>query len=250
MSTSGTNKKKKMSIEKFTPEQLQVLLPTSYILNKPISESITLYVGNTRFVLKNEQTDAQQLVKYIESIINSAMGYIIQYDANLDTNVCEIILQMIMAIMRYNKTSKMLGSVIQFKRIRASLMLPECVFYSDKIFYFNMPLIGNVLYQATRNRISLEFAEGLNEPTKNVKLFDISSTSIIKDSSYTDRLLQLLIIADHMCTHLFDGKTTDYCNHIKFGLVGYTLHSKLLIKSKGNSSNLLMFDNDAFSGAC
>ncbi|MCJ7482403.1 MAG: hypothetical protein MUO31_05495 [Thermodesulfovibrionales bacterium] len=228
---------------------MKLSLPLAYIKRVTEHEVGTFYVGNKRFVLTKDDNESMKLHNYIQQCINSGLWGVTGQTKTVEDNICRILMQMMFQIAKFNgmMNLRINGSEIPvfsdnaaYKQLdMIDLVTSECIVYTSAVFYFNMQMIRQVLasYNEVPNvTISEEFGEHSRTHTNvfdNTDAGGVSLTNIV-----TRKLLVLMTIADHMCTHLFDDNLGDIC-HTEFAQNYYTLHSKLKLVSHGTVSDLL-----------
>jgi hypothetical protein len=238
--------------KKIMPSDMSLILPIEYHSNKRDKCKYSFFVGQREYKLFENQSETFMIQDYIETCLNSAMTYCTLLNIqSLDLHYCEVILQMMCRISRingmdhiiYHKTGKKIfGDTIKFKKIDLQLVVPECVLYVDGIFYFHTRLINRIM-ESYMCDVNIEYSDELrvdkNKPGTNCLFDNVITDGKTLNSVQTRKLITLLVIADHMCCHLFEGPCTDYIYHENFAQQYMTLHSKLLIKQQGTSNNFL-----------
>lgn len=242
--TSRASKKK----EVINKDDLKLVLPTEYLANRTKTDEYKFFVGCREYILSKQKNESHHIQRYIEKCLNSAIVFTdLLRTPSIDDCVCELILQMMCQIARINNLTDIrdpnsetviFSQDMRYKKLDMHLTTSECVLYIDGVFHFHLRLIHKILENYYCDP-AIEYSDELQVDSCISDVFKSSSGIRTLNSVPTKKLMVLLVIADHACCHIFEGKCTDYIAHKHFAQQYFTLHSKLLIKPQGIYTNLL-----------
>lgn len=215
-------------------------IPEAFIKRPAVKQDI-IFVGTNEFIITKNISESMKLSNYIESILNSAYYFIKINHYSILQNAAPIILQMMYKISKLNGI--ILPNELQYKCVDLNLELAECVFFIDDVIYLNYQMIRRILTHPLPY-VSIDFGDELRASDENADTVMLNLKTNSLKSDVSQKLLILLVIADHACGHYFSTSKRDFVNHKVFAKNYYTLHSKLQIKPMSDSKNLLKFSSD------
>lgn len=219
--------------------------PASFLVpsEKTFVETFTQFVGKRKFVVKKSTNVINKHLHYVHSIINNGFGFLLARNVityrNVLNNINEILVQLFIAILRYN-------NILHYAKIKIGVVETNMILGEPMIYvinhatealhlYVNPNLIEALVIR--ENTFSIKFSEEiLNFPCKIRTAFETlirdgpMQQDFINEANASDIekiMLKLFIIADHTATHYIQEyikRTTDWINHIDFteDLSGFT----------------------------
>lgn len=232
--------KRQKKTKKIPITDLQLSLPEQYI--KKVDKVNYIYVGLNKYQIKYDNSSTFALTSYISRILNNTYYFVTRFNLKIKNDWALILLQMICEIAKRNS---ILLTTIQYKIIDANLVNPELIFFNGEVFYLNSRLIQKILDSPLPD-VSIKYSDELKyqeDPEEMLFNQDIKTVNL----ELTMKLLILLVIADHACSHYFELNKKDYVNHKNFASHYFTLHSKLLLEPINEGKNLLKIATDCFN---
>ncbi|QLI62435.1 KN57gp_069 [Dikerogammarus haemobaphes nudivirus] len=203
-----------------------------------------IYIGLEEYIIKNNTIDPLQMHNnYIQTILNSAMGYIKSKSYNTYENILKnrpnILSHIFCAILDFNNI--LFYSKIKIFTVSEEICLGEVlVYYIDHStetmnLYISLSVLESMFNNVTKKSYPIIFNEQLKRSSNCTSRFlsplgenNIEANIIKKNiDDIKSCLLLLQIIADHAATHFIEEyiyNRTDYIQHLNFAstLVGYT----------------------------
>lgn len=215
--------------------QLYVAKPTTPM----IKNKNTYYLGVHEYQIVNKNTQPIDVHNdYIQTIINSTMGYIKHRGYNkyktLVKNYNIILTHIFCEILNYN-------NILFYPKIRtyttnSEICLGEVMVYNinhsqeQLNIYINQTILNSMF---RKKEYSITFNDELKKTTQNKQYFNILKNNEsheelhIHINDIQKDILRLLVLADHAATHYLEEHVlnrTDFIQHHRFGLdlPGYT----------------------------
>lgn len=215
--------------------QLYVAKPITQI----IKDKNIYYLGTHEYQIVNKNTQPIDIHSdYIQTIINSTMGYIKHRGFNkyntLVKNYYVVLAHIFCAILNYNNI--LFYPKIKIHTTNSEICLGEVLVYNinHSLEQLNIYINRTILNSMFRKKeYSITFNDELKKTTQNRQYFNVLKDSEpheelhIRINDIQTDILRLHVLADHAATHFLEEHVlnrTDFIQHLRFGLdlPGYT----------------------------